>query len=409
MPVFHYRAIDTQRRPQAGEVAGESPRDARENLRERGLVVLEVRPLAEKPPVGQATGIRSLYRRRIASSQLASAIRDLSTLLSVGIPLTESLEVLIQQYTGTLGTSLLQLRDRVLAGASLLSAMQEQPDVYDTLSLNMVEMGERAGNLDQVLSQLADFKERSLHLRDRVLTAMMYPMVVLLAAVCVTTFLMTVVVPTLLDNLLEANRPIPWPTRVLRWGSDLLTQHGWWLVIVGVVLGTLTVAWGRTASGRLWRDRIILRIPVLGEMVRRQSISRMAMVIAVMMRSGVEFLRAIDVAGRSAGNRVLETALLESARGIETGQEMGPSLKQSGVFPPVVVQIFTVGQQTGRLEEMLERLAVDYDRQVASASERFAAVLEPVLILVLSVIVGFIMFATMLPILEAGNVFGEGS
>ena len=391
-----------------GEVAGESPRDARESLRGRGLVVLEVRPLAERKVAGGTVPAARFFVRRISPTLLASAVRDLSTLLGVGIPLIESLDVLIEQYTGALGTSLLRLRDRVVAGSSLLSAMTEQPEVFDTLSLNMVEVGERAGNLDQVLNQLADFKERSLHLRDRVLTAMMYPLVVLLAAVCVTTFLMTVVVPTLLDNLLEANRPIPWPTRVLRFGSELLTQHGWWLAIVGVVLGTLTVAWGRTAAGRLWRDKIILRIPVLGEMVRRQSISRMAIVIAVMMRSGVEFLRAIDVAGRSAGNRVLEAALLESARGIETGQEMGPSLKQSGVFPPVVVQVFTVGQQTGRLEEMLERLAVDYDRQVASASERFAAVLEPVLILVLSVIVGFIMFATMLPILEAGNVFGAG-
>ena len=391
-----------------GEVAGESPRDARESLRGRGLVVLEVRPLAEQRAAGGTVPAARFFVRRISPTLLASAVRDLSTLLGVGIPLIESLDVLIEQYTGALGTSLLRLRDRVVAGSSLLSAMTEQPEVFDTLSLNMVEVGERAGNLDQVLNQLADFKERSLHLRDRVLTAMMYPLVVLLAAVCVTTFLMTVVVPTLLDNLLEANRPIPWPTRVLRFGSELLTQHGWWLAIVGVLLGTLIVAWGRTASGRLWRDRMILRIPVLGDMVRRQSISRMAMVIAVMMRSGVEFLRAIDVAGRSAGNRVLETALLESARGIETGQEMGPSLKQSGVFPPVVVQVFTVGQQTGRLEEMLERLAVDYDRQVASASERFAAVLEPVLILVLSVIVGFIMFATMLPILEAGNVFGAG-
>ncbi len=408
MPVFHYRAIDTQRHTLTGEVAGESPRDARESLRVRGLVVLEVRPLAEKKATSGTVPAARFFVRRISPTLFASAVRDLSTLLGVGIPLIESLDVLIEQYTGALGTSLLRLRDRVVAGSSLLSAMTEQPEVFDTLSLNMVEVGERAGNLDQVLNQLADFKERSLHLRDRVLTAMMYPLVVLLAAVCVTTFLMTVVVPTLLDNLLEANRPIPWPTRVLRFGSELLTQHGWWLAIVGIVLGTLAVAWGRTAAGRLWRDKIILRIPVLGDMVRRQSISRMAMVIAVMMRSGVEFLRAIDVAGRSAGNRVLETALLESARGIETGQEMGPSLKQSGVFPPVVVQVFTVGQQTGRLEEMLERLAVDYDRQVASASERFAAVLEPVLILVLSVIVGFIMFATMLPILEAGNVFGAG-
>lgn len=405
MPVFQYRAIDGQRIARTGEVAGESPRDARELLRGRGLIVLEVRPLvvdaAMKRPV-------RLSAKRVSPQLYASVMRDLSTLLGVGIPLTESLDVLIQQYTGAIGTSLLRLRDRVVAGSSMLAAMKDQPEVFDTLSLNMVEVGERAGNLDQVLSQLADFKERSLHMKDRVLTAMMYPMVVLIAATCVTIFLMSVVVPTLLDNLIEADRPIPWPTRVLRLGSDTLTTHGWWLAILGFVGVAGVVAWGRTSSGRYFRDRTILRLPVLGEMVRRQSISRMAMVIAVMMRSGVEFLRAIDVAGRSAGNRVLERALLDSAKGIETGQEMGPSLKQSGVFPPVVVQVFSVGQQTGRLEEMLERLAVDYDRQVTSASERFAAVLEPVLILVLSVVVGFIMFATMLPILEAGNVFGQG-
>ena len=406
--MFHYRAIDGQRNSRTGEVAGESPRDARESLRGQGLVVLEVRPLAEQAVAGVSAPAGRWFVRRVSATQLASATRDLSTLLGVGIPLTEALAILIQQYTGAIGTSLLQLRDRIVAGSSLLAAMKDQPEVFDTLSLNMVEVGERAGNLDQVLSQLADFKERSLHLRDRVLTAMMYPLVVLLAATCVTIFLMTVVVPTLLENLIEANRPIPWPTRVLRFGSELLTQHGWWLALVGVMIGTLTVAWGRTVAGQLWRDKTILRIPVLGDMVRRQSISRMAMVIAVMMRSGVEFLRAIDVAGRSAGNRVLEQALLQSAKEIETGQEMGPSLQQSGVFPPVVVQVFSVGQQTGRLEEMLERLAVDYDRQVSSASERFAAVLEPVLILVLSVVVGFILFATMLPILEAGNVFGAG-
>jgi len=405
VPVFLYRAMDRQRNSRSGEVAGESPKEARESLRNQGLIVLEVRPLVSQLKRG---GSQPWFVRRISPQMYAGAMRDLSTLLGVGIPLTESLDVLIQQYTGPLRTSLLRLRERVVAGASLLAAMREQPEVFDTLSLNMVEVGERAGNLDLVLGQLADFKERSLHLRDRVLTAMMYPMVVLLAATCVTIFLMTVVVPTLLDNLIEANRPIPWPTRVLRFGSDLLTQHGWWLALVGIVVATLSFAWGRSKSGRWWRDRTILKIPVLGEMVRRQSISRMAMVIAVMMRSGVEFLKAIDVAGRSAGNRVLELALFDSARGIETGQEMGPSLQQSGVFPPVVVQVFTVGQQTGRLEEMLERLAVDYDRQVTSASERFAAVLEPVLILVLSVVVGFIMFATMLPILEAGNVFGQG-
>ncbi len=249
MPVFTYRAINDQRHPCTGEVAANSPREARESLRTRGLVVLDVQSLTASPMVESASSTRPrLFARRVSTSQLASAIRELSTLIGVGIPLLESLDVLVRQYQGTLRTSLLRLRDRVMAGTSLQKAMAEQPEVFDTLSLNMVEVGERAGNLDIVLGQLADFKERSLDLRDRVFTAMMYPLVVLIAAIGVTTFLMTVVVPTLLENLLEANRPLPWATKVLKVGSDLLVHHGWWIGGVVALLAILGITWATQVS-----------------------------------------------------------------------------------------------------------------------------------------------------------------
>lgn len=369
-------------------------------------MVLEITETSARKP-SRLIGLPAFFRlgNRISQANLSSSIRELSTLLGVGIPLLEGLDVLIKQYTGALSRSFLSLRDRVAGGASLSQAMGEQPAVYDMLTLNMVEVGERAGNLDVVLSQLADFKEKSLELKDRVLTAMMYPAFVLTAAIGVTLFLMTVVVPTLLENLTEAGRALPWPTRVLKGLSDLLTQYGLWvgLAVLGTVLAI--TAWQRTARGTILRHFWILRIPVLGDMARKQAISRIALVISVLLRSGIEFLRSLEVAGRSAHNRILEGALEQAGREIQAGQEIGAALERTKVFPPVVVQVFAVGQQTGRLEEMLERLAIDYDRQVASSSARLAAILEPALILVLAVIVGFILFATMLPILEAGNVF----
>lgn len=406
MPVYAYRAATRDDQPCTGDVAADSPRQAREVLRGRGLVVLEITETSARKP-SRLIGLPTSFRlgNRISQANLSSSIRELSTLLGVGIPLLEGLDVLIKQYTGALSRSFLSLRDRVAGGASLSQAMSEQPAVYDMLTLNMVEVGERAGNLDVVLSQLADFKEKSLELKDRVLTAMMYPAFVLTAAIGVTLFLMTVVVPTLLENLTEAGRALPWPTRVLKGLSDLLTQYGLWvgLAVLGIVLGI--TAWQRTARGTLWRHFWILRIPILGDMASKQAISRIALVISVLLRSGIEFLRSLEVAGRSAHNRVLEGALEQAGREIQAGQEIGAALERTKVFPPVVVQVFAVGQQTGRLEEMLERLAIDYDRQVASSSARLAAILEPALILVLAVIVGFILFATMLPILEAGNVF----
>lgn len=221
-------------------------------------------------------------------------------------------------------------------------------------------------------------------------------------------FLMTVVVPTLLENLVEAGRPLPWPTRVLQFAGNALTSHGLVLLLAGAALVAIVAWWQRTASGTLWRHRVLLRLPVLGEMAKKQSISRVALVLSVLMRSGIEFLRSLEIASGSAHNRVIEGALEAAGREIQAGQEIGFALERPKVFPPVVVQVFAVGQQTGRLEEMLERLASDYDRQVTSSSARIAGVLEPALILVLAVVVGFILFATMLPILEAGNVF-EGS
>ena len=215
---------------------------------------------------------------------------------------------------------------------------------------------------------------------------------------------MTVVVPMLLDNLLEAGKSIPWPTQVLKAMSDFLRAHGLSLTLLGIFLIVALVMVLRTEAGkRIWHS-LILKIPLIGSMARKQEIARMSLIVATLLKSGIVLLQALEIAGRAARNTVVRSALTATQAAIQSGQEIGEALQQTGEFPPIVVQLFSVGQQSGKLEEMLERLAENYDRQVATLSMRLATLLEPVLIVGLAVFVGFILFATILPILEAGNV-----
>jgi len=227
MAVYAYRAADGGATVVRGTITADSPRQARDQLRSRGLLVEAITP---HEPAAHFNWW-PLRRRGQHAAKLASTVRDLATLLGAGIPLLESLDALADQYRGHYRASLLAVRERVAAGSGLAEAMREHPDVFDDLSIQMVAVGEDSGTLDVVLDQLADFSERYQQFKDKVITSLMYPLVVLTMAVGVGMFLMTVVVPMLLDNLLAAGQPLPWPTRVLRVMSDVVRVHGWWLAL----------------------------------------------------------------------------------------------------------------------------------------------------------------------------------
>jgi type II secretory pathway component PulF len=397
MAVYAYKAVDSRRLKSAGQIAADSPRQARELLRARGLRVQTIEARSTKVS-------RTWSPRRRHGAQLASFVRDLATLLGAGIPLLDAMDTVLRQYRGGFASSVMQLRDRVAAGGGLAEAMTEQPQVFDPLAIQMVEVGERAGDLERVFLQLAEFKERSLQLKDRVMAALLYPAIVLGISILATLFLMTVVVPMLLNNLLEAGRPLPLPTRIIKAISDLLLERGWLVAIAAAMAASALVAARNTLLGRKLCDQALLKLPLVGTMASKQAISRIALVTATMLRSGVVFIPAIELAARSTSNSIFRKALESIAGEIGAGRDIGKAMEHTAAFPPMVVQIFAVGQQSGQLETMLERLAIDYDRQVASLSARLATALEPLLILFLAIFVGFILFATILPILEAGNV-----
>ncbi|MEO1525517.1 MAG: type II secretion system F family protein [Planctomycetota bacterium] len=399
MPVFQYRAFDRSGNDAAGILVADNPRSARDQLRAEGLVVSTL----DQKSVGRST---SSWRLRAGGAQFrwTEAAYELATLLAGGVPLLKALDVVAQQSTGVFRRTLLEIRDRVAAGVGFAEALSEFPDVFDELSIRLVEVGENSGNLEQSLDRLAEFKMRWHQLRDRVIGAMVYPVFVLTFGVAATLFLMTFVMPPLLENLQETLTSLPWPTRVVQFGSEVLLNHGLIAVLVGVILAIAGGAALRSAKMRYLLDWALLRLPIFGALRTKQSLSRMALILSTLLESGLPLANALDLASRSMGNRVLNEALRSCRESLLAGGGLAESLSQSNVIPPLAVQVFSVGQESGRLEELLTRLANDYDRQVQSTTDRLASVLEPVLILVLAAMIGFVLLAIILPILEAGNV-----
>ena len=403
MAVFTYRATTPTAQPVSGTLVADTPRQAREQLQDRGLLV---RSVVQRPQrTAAASAWRDRWGRRRLSPRAVGFTRDLATLLAVGVPLADAVGTLAEQTSGPFRSVLLQLQDRVASGASLASALAEQPGAFDDLDVALADVGEAAGNLDVVLDRLAEFKEARAAVRNRVGTALIYPAIVFVVAVGVSVLLMTFVVPKLLAPLVESGQPIPPVTRLVKAASDALVAD-WWAGALAIVTFTAAASYALgTPRGRAAWDRAVLRVPLLGDAARKQAIARLALVLAVLLRSGIVFVRAVEIAARTTSNGVLRDALARLAAAVTTGADVAEAVRSSGAFPPMVVQMFAVGQQSGRLEDMLDRLAADYDRQVRTLTARLTAILEPALILLLVVLVGTIALATLLPMLEAADAF----
>jgi general secretion pathway protein F len=410
MAVYAYKASNPieANQPVRGTLAADSPRAARDQLRARGLRVRELTELrgrwAANDSVRRPTISRLALLRGRPEARVTALCRELSTLLAAGIPLLQALDGIVRQHRGRFQACLMLLRDRIAAGASLGEAMRDQPEVFDPLSVSLVEVGERAGTLDDVLEQLALFRHHSQQFRGRLATALVYPMIVVVAGIAVTLFLMTFVVPQLLQALVEAGASLPLMTRVVKAISDGLL-YGWWLLLPGFGGLSLTIALAlRRPRVRGFWHAAQLRIPIVGDLIRKQAIIRIAVSLATLTRSGIEFVVALRIVRASIGNIVIRDALQRCEEAVVAGRDIAPALEATGVFPPTVVQIVDVGQATGRLDTMLDRLAGDYDLQVQAASQRLVALLEPVLILLLATFIGVIVLSVILPYMGVGNV-----
>lgn len=383
-----------------GTITADSARQARDKLRARGLSIREVTEQGPSKTRGAVGG----YLAGRHKAKVAAFLQEMSTLLSAGIPLMESLDTIARQHTGSFQRSVLLLRDHVEAGGSLAEAMSMQGTLYDDLCVNIVEVGENSGTLGSALARLVDFKRRSAKLTNRVASALMYPAIVSSAGIALCIFLMTYVMPSLLEVIEGSGKDLPLATRVIQAISDFLIGW-WWALVLGIGLVVAVVgAVLRTEAGLLRWHRILLRIPLIGELGRKQAIARMSMVMATLLKSDLVFVRAVQICQRTVRNRVLRHALEACEQAVTAGRDISVALEKTNAFPPLVIQVFAVGQASGRLDEMLEDLATDYDTQVDIAAGRLTTLLEPLMTILLAILVGFIAFATILPIMEAGDV-----
>jgi type II secretory pathway component PulF len=323
MAVFAYKATDADASMLSGTILADTPRQARDLLRAKGLRVQQVNERSTERQL-------SWLQRRLAKrhgQKLLSFVRELATLLSVGIPLLEAIDTVSRQHTGSFRACLLALRDRVSAGASLADAMREQPLVFDELCVNIVDVGESSGTLDGVLERLAEFRERASQLKSRVGTALLYPCIVVVMGIAVSIFLMSFVVPNLLSALVQAGKPLPLATQMVKAASDFLVYR-WWvliLIVAGCVLSAAVVL--RSSRGRHLWHRLQLRLPVIGDMVRKQAVVRIAVVVSTLLKSGIVFVKAVQIAQRSTRNVVLKDALERFEKAVYGGQDIAQALE----------------------------------------------------------------------------------
>ncbi|WP_436717726.1 type II secretion system F family protein [Roseiconus lacunae] len=366
---------------------------------------MAVESVKERPSRQLGKPLLSVGRIRLQyKAQLTFAIRELATLLQAGIPLLVALDSILAQSRGGFYETMLSVREKVANGEALGIAMKGAPHVFDEMTIGMISVGEHAGNLDEVCEQVADFRERANQLKDRIVSAMLYPIIIFAVSVGVTVFLMTVVVPMLLQNLIEIGRPLPVPTMILKWASDLLLHHGAFAFAAMSGVAVIGMLYGATSNGRQKIDRVALAMPVAGTLVQKQSLSRMALVVGTLLKSGIELMDALEIAERVATNRPLKTALAEMQVDLKNGRSLSDACERHSVITNAMSQVFSLGQQSGQLEKMLLRIGNDYDRQSELLANRLTTIIEPALLLFLSLMVGFVLFATVLPILEAGNV-----
>lgn len=340
----------------------------------------------------------------IKTREVVIFTRQFSTMINSGLPLVQSLTILAEQTENKAFQKIIsQVLQDIQAGQTLADSMRRHPKVFTDLYVNMVAAGEAGGILDVILNRLAVFLEKNDALARKIKGAMVYPMVMLIVVIACTTILLWKVVPVFAGMFNGAGLQLPVATRVVLALSNFL-QHFMWLVVLVVVAVVVGIRqYYKTDDGKLQLDRLMLRFPVLGNLLRKSAVSRFTRTLGTLVSSGVSILEGLQITARTAGNRVVHDAVMKSRASIAGGATISEPLKESGVFPPMVVQMINVGEQTGGLDEMLSKIADFYDDEVDAAVSALTSVLEPIMIVVMGVVIGGIVVAMYLPMFDMIN------
>ena len=395
MPQFTYTARAVNGDLKSATLEAPNRDEVVKQLRQQRLNVLKI---------DKGTAVKKKRGGKIKMRDIVIFTRQFSTMINAGLPLVQALDILATQSENpALKDVTRQVVFDVESGNTVADALRKQPKAFSDLYVNMVAAGEAGGILDTILMRLAVFMEKNDALVRKVKGAMIYPGVIMSVAAIAITILLVFVLPTFSSMFASANIPLPLPTRLVIGLSHALKTYWWVVIAVVVTVVTVIRKYYATNDGKLQIDRLLLKAPVLGDVLRKSAVSRFTRTLGTLISSGVSILDGLEITAKTSGNRVIQDAIMESRASIAGGETIAAPLKKSAVFPPMVISMIAVGEQTGGLDEMLSKIADFYDEEVDAAVSGLLALMEPVMIVFLGVVVGGMVIAMYLPIFDMVN------
>ena len=406
MPIYQWKGRTVSGDVQTGEMTVGSQDEVLAQLRKKRIIVTYVREKSK--PVSLKLKIRGASGVKI--KELAVFTRQFATMINAGLPLVQCLDILSQQTeNATFKGIIANVMNEVESGSTLAEALRKHPKVFDKLFTNMVQAGEAGGVLDDILLRLASYIEKAEALRRKVKSAMTYPVVVACVAIGATTFMLLFIIPTFAKIFTEFGGDLPLPTKIVMGLSSFL--RGAWYILLGMLIAAVVLyrRYVATESGRRTVDKAMLSVPIFGDVLRKGSIARFTRTLGTLISSGVPILDGLEITAQTSGNKIIEEAIMATRGSIREGETIAQPLRQSKVFPPMVVQMIGIGEETGALDEMLNKIAAFYDDEVNTAVDTLTSVIEPIMIVVMGLLVGGMVVAMYMPMFKLVSVVAGGS
>lgn len=400
MPLYAYKVRDFFGKKLTGTLEAEDITKAMAHLQARGFFIVDLRPRRKI-----LKSKLSLLEKRVSSQELGSFCRLLVTMLDSGIPMLASLDILTEQSKNKkLKVVIGEVKERLAGGSALATAMGAYPKIFPELLVHMVKAGEMGGALDEILRRMAIHFEKESEMVEKVKSALTYPAVLILVAIVSVIFLLTFVLPAFVTMLASMNVALPLPTKMVIALSGLM--HSFWYLGSGLLAIFAYVAhrYLKTDRGQRWKDRLLLHLPIVGDLLRKIIISRFSRTLSTLLRGGVPILQALEVVAKTAGNTFIMDSVEKARDNIRIGGSISGPLSETGVFPPMIIEIVAVGEETGSLDTLLTRVGDYYDREVDHMVNRLASLIEPLMIVGLGIVVGLILLSILLPMF---SVIGE--
>jgi len=407
VPVYVWKGRTTGGEIQTGELTLDSQEEALSALRKKRIIITSVREKKQDVKFSLPK-----FGSGVSTRDLAIFARQFATMINAGLPLVQCLDILSKQTEKEHFRNVIaQVMREVEAGNTLAESLskKENQRVFDELYVNMVEAGEAGGILDDILSRLATFIEKAEALKRKVKGAMVYPAVVMAVATLATCFMLIFIIPTFARMFTGFGAELPLPTKIVMGLSSFLRSF-WWMLVGGLItFGVVLQRYYRTDRGRIVIDRLLLKVPVLGDVIRKGAVARFTRTLGTLISSGVPILTGLEITARTSGNRVIQEAIMAARASIREGETISAPLRVSNVFPPMVVQMISVGEETGALDDMLTRIADFYDEEVDTAVESLTSLIEPIMIVFMGSVVGGMVVAMYLPMFKLINVVAGGN